>query len=221
MAVIRGNELLWAEAFGMADLELDVRRRPHIASALAASPRLFTATLAAAACRARCGGSRRAHLELPAGSARAAPRHHAAPAAHASRRHPPLRGQGLDRPKRRVPSIIVCTLNNADSPRGLHQRSAGRQARRARVVQHLWLHACVSIVLESAAKTPFLDLSRARLRGRWRWQSSAETRPRAHSADGERLSPGRDRRAMHPRSRGSGPTFARTIPRTNGLAAGC
>ena len=93
IAVTRGNELLWAEAFGKVDLELDVAATPAHRFRLGSVSKIFAATLAAELA-ARGVVDLDAPIErympdLP----RSTPRHHVAPVAHASRRHPSLRGE--------------------------------------------------------------------------------------------------------------------------------
>src|SRR5687767_4375445 len=47
VAVMRGDELLWAEAFGKVDLELDVTATPAHRFRLGSVSKIFAATLAA------------------------------------------------------------------------------------------------------------------------------------------------------------------------------
>ncbi|HUQ09103.1 MAG TPA: serine hydrolase domain-containing protein [Steroidobacteraceae bacterium] len=161
VAVMRGEKLLWAEAFGKADIELDVPATPSHRFRLGSVSKIITATLAA---ELAASGT----VDLDAGIVRYMPdlptQHHATTLRQllthrGGIRHYAAKDESAAAPgpidKRRYLSNAEILAVFIDDP---------LVAKPGETVSYSTFgYTLVSLVLESAAKQPFLDLVRSRV----------------------------------------------------------
>jgi CubicO group peptidase (beta-lactamase class C family) len=161
IAVMRGDELLWAEAFGKADMELDVPATPSHRFRLGSVSKVVTATLAAEM-------AARGTVDLDAPIARYMPdlpsQHHATTLRQllthrGGIRHYTAKDDSAEAPgpidKRRYLSNADILAVFIDDPLIAKPGET--------VAYSTFGYTLASLVLESAAKLPFLDLIRTHL----------------------------------------------------------